>query len=429
MDNIFDWKYYLMKYKDLRDANINTEEMALYHWNKYGKGKRYGNRENDPEPFKCNIFIISPIKKGGSHKYIKDIMNYLDSMNINYISINNLEEFNYIKTILTDNDLLIVQHLTHMNITFNDIERCVSKTNVKLILPIHDMYYLNSKENINNINIHYPQNKYNITHNLFNLAKYIIFPSNYIHKIYTNIINLNNIIYNYYIVHHNDININNNTLFIPKINKQIIKIGIITNVNIIKGFEFYKKLCYINKYNKDDFVNCVCRYSRTLINANAFITANPADLTKREPVYSKNLNSDAHNYTIHYYIYGYVNKKEEFKSKFIHLEGQYNENDIFDIIKNKNIHGLMYLNAHPETYSYALTKGIAMRLPILYTNIGAIGERLGEYNDNRYHVYTGTESYYKFIQYIIDNNGTGGWEDIDTQIHINDFYVDLFNKN
>lgn len=371
MDNIFDWKYYLMKYKDLRDANINTVEMALYHWNKYGKGKRYGNIENDPEPFKCNIFIISPIKKGGSHKYIKDIMNYLDNMNINYISINNLEEFNYIKTILTDNDLLFAQYFTHMNITFNDIERCIKKTNVKLILPIHDLSYLNSKEDI--------------IHNLFNLATYIIFPSNYIHKIYTNIYIINN----YHIVPHNDINCVYNKLYIPKINKNIIKIGIITNVNIIKGFEFYKKLCYMNKYNKYDFVN----------------------------------------YTIHYYIYGYVNKKEEFNSKFIHLEGQYNENDIFDIIKNKNIHGLMYLNAHPEIYSYALTKGIAMRLPILYTNIGAIGERLGKYNDNRYHVYTGTESYYKFIQYIVDNNGIGEWEDIDTQIHINEFYVELFNKN
>ncbi len=35
---------------------------------------------------------------------------------------------------------------------------------------------------------------------------------------------------------------------------------------------------------------------RTLINAFVFIIANPEDLTKREPVYSKYLNSDAHIY-------------------------------------------------------------------------------------------------------------------------------------
>ncbi len=35
--NCFDWEFYCNYYEDLRRANINTKEMALNHWNKYGK--------------------------------------------------------------------------------------------------------------------------------------------------------------------------------------------------------------------------------------------------------------------------------------------------------------------------------------------------------------------------------------------------------
>ena len=60
-------------------------------------------------------------------------------------------------------------------------------------------------------------------------------------------------------------------------------------------------------YLSREYSKTVFEYSRTLINANAFITANPADLTRREPVYSKYLNSDAHIFNIynHYNNYYY----------------------------------------------------------------------------------------------------------------------------
>jgi hypothetical protein len=60
--NDFDWIYYLKKYKDLRDANINNYNRALKHWNKYGKLNRYCNKDTDPKSFICNIYIIAPIK-------------------------------------------------------------------------------------------------------------------------------------------------------------------------------------------------------------------------------------------------------------------------------------------------------------------------------------------------------------------------------
>jgi len=36
-ENIFDWEFYINKYRDLKKAGIDTEEKALEHWIKYGK--------------------------------------------------------------------------------------------------------------------------------------------------------------------------------------------------------------------------------------------------------------------------------------------------------------------------------------------------------------------------------------------------------
>ena len=33
----FDWETYVNNYPDLQKANINTEEKALWHWNKFGQ--------------------------------------------------------------------------------------------------------------------------------------------------------------------------------------------------------------------------------------------------------------------------------------------------------------------------------------------------------------------------------------------------------
>ncbi len=238
------------------------------------------------------------------------------------------------------------------------------------------MYYLYSKEINNNVYI-IPNKNIILKHKLLKLAKYVIFPSKYIANVYIDIIGPYN---NMHIIPHNDNCTYNKELYIPKVDN-IIKIGIITNINIIKGYDYYKILCNINKYKE---------------------------------------------YTIHYYIFGFVKNKDILINKYIHHNGPYNENEIYDIIKTNNIYGLMFLNKHPETYCYALSKGINMRLPILYTDIGAVGERLSSYNDEKYHIYTNINSYYKFIDYIIYNNGTGNWKDINMEININKFYIDLF---
>ncbi len=378
MNDFFDWTYYLKKYKDLRNVNINSYYKALKHWNKYGRLKRYCNSKIDPEPFICHIYIIAPIKEGGSYKYIYDIINYLDRINKNYIIIKNLIEFSYMFDDFNNKDLLIVQNLYNTNIKFIDIEKCIIEKQINLILPIHDFYFIYSNENLNNINIHKEPKVIKINHNLLKIAKYVIFPSQFMLDNFVNIIGYND---NYKLIYHND-NLNyNNELYIPKILEYKINISIITNINQIKGYDYYIELCKINKYK---------------------------------------------NYTIYYYLFGNIINRDNLKKKHIYHEGIYNEDDIYEKVSNKNIHGLMFINSLPESYCYALTKGINMRLPILYTDMGAIGERLNNIN-NRFHIYNDINSFYNFIDYIIMNENTGIKNELDLDIKINKFYVELFN--
>ena len=381
----FNWIYYLKKYKDLRDVNINNYNKALKHWNKYGKNgklKRYYNKESDPEPFICHIYIIAPIKEGGSSKYINDIINYLERINKNYIIIKNKEEFDYMSSDFNTSDILIIQHLLNTNIKFIDIENSVIDKKINLILPVHDFYFIYANENLNNINIHKEPKIIKINNNLIKNAKYVIFPSQFMFDRFVNIIGFND---NYKLVYHNDnykLVYNNDELYVPEIIEFQINISIITNINKVKGYNYYIELCKINKYK---------------------------------------------NYTINYYLFGNIINKDKLKGKHIHNEGTYNEDDIYEKVSNKNIHGLMFLNSLPETYCYALTKGINIRLPLLYTNMGAIGERLEKINNNRYHIYNDINSFYNFIDYIIMNKNIGTKNYLDLDIKINEFYIELFN--
>ena len=95
----------------------------------------------------------------------------------------------------------------------------------------------------------------------------------------------------------------------------------------------------VSRYSKTFF-----EYSRTLINANAFITANPQDLTRREPVYSKTvlpfLNSDAHIFNLH---------NEECSRTLINASAFIKANPL-DLTRIEPVYS-KYLNSNPHNYS------------------------------------------------------------------------------
>lgn len=313
-----------------------------------------------------NIFIISNIFSGGAFKYICDIIDTFSIFFINFYLIKNKEDYNKIKNMIKPNDKIIFQYLFDSDFKIDDIIKMVQTHKLELIIPVHDNYFMNNNEH----DLYHYSTK---VHHFFDLinenikllfleAKYIIFPSKYIFSIFSNCLLkntpndiINEIFKKCQVFYHIDY-FNEHNLYTPPILNQI-NIGIITNNTFYKGNNLIENLTKITNHNK---------------------------------------------YEVHFYFYNdsKINKKN------VHNMGKYYENEIYQKLINDNIHGLLFLNNYPETYSYALTKGINIGLPILYTNNGAIHERLGEINNERFIPTNNNDLNMKFTQfldYILNN--------------------------
>ncbi|MGG7153639.1 glycosyltransferase, partial [Clostridium neonatale] len=60
--------------------------------------------------------------------------------------------------------------------------------------------------------------------------------------------------------------------------------------------------------------------------------------------------------------------------------GRYNRDDIAKILNDNCINLICIFSIWPETYSYTLSEAINSRIPILVTEIGALGERIKKYD-------------------------------------------------
>ena len=75
-------------------------------------------------------------------------------------------------------------------------------------------------------------------------------------------------------------------------------------------------------------------------------------------------------------VFGYSNLKDNIYKNNVQLYGEYNNNDIFNLIKKHNIDFFMFISTFEETYSYTLSIAMQTGLPIFYNNIGCYHERL-----------------------------------------------------
>ena len=288
-----------------------------------------------------NIYIICSIKSGGSYKYILDLLPNYEK----HFFIKNKIELKRMAPIIKD-DILLLQHIIGYNFCFDYLINIIKKYNIKLIIPIHDFYFINTYHgNTYHVyNIHTIPTHCNLNIELFKIAKQIIFPSNFMYNIFSQYFINDNMLVQY---HNDKIDYDKNTI-IPKINNNI-NIGIIHHVNKIKGEDIYLEL--INKpYN--------------------------------------------------FHIFGKADKNK-FNKKNVFLHGKYKEDEIYSLLIKNNIHGLLFLSNTPESYCYALTKGINSKLPILYRDIGAISERLALYTNDRFIKYN--DNLDEFINYIKEN--------------------------
>lgn len=290
----------------------------------YKKNKKFKKRTIRPIK---RVFYISNVKSGGAKKYIDDLIENFGNCYVDFIGITNLKELKYYEKKANSEDILIFQYLFDTNFSFEDVLDFKKKSGVKMIIPIHDFYFLSDPSVFYkfDIKVHSSFIKREFFSqtiiDFLNEADYIIYPSLFVKNIFDSIFIFKNSI----LSNHIDYKIID-YINIPKIENEI-NIGIINNITLYKGLKFYPELFSINKFG---------------------------------------------NFKIKYHIFGSNN----IKGKNTVFHGQYKEEEIFDLLRENKIHGLVFLNELPETYSYALTKAIISGLPILYSDIGAYKDRL-----------------------------------------------------
>ena len=294
-----------------------------------------------------DIYYIHNVWGGGSKLYMEDIKFYLNTINnyqINFIKIKNKTHLQSIS--FKKKQILILQYLIETDITLDDIITILNKYDLQLLITFHDYYWLNSLEEL-----YYKFNDFTPINYLFkykkilpkvstilNHASFLICPNqsvfNEYNKIFLKDITTNKLYQKMVVMPHIDYSINklNNFLKLKTDHSKIIRLGIITSLSKYKGVEIITYL--INKY-----------------------IDNP---------------------NIKFYLFTDSQHKFNDYPNVVSIE-LYNELEILQLLSKYKINGLIFLNIWYETYSYAFTKGLISKLPLLISNIGAIKYRINHY--------------------------------------------------
>jgi hypothetical protein len=315
---------------------IGFHEKLLYKLEKY-------NAINTKNPI---IIHITHNFSGGTNIYIenlKNIYNKFKHVVVNIVSENIIKiknkhfSINSLDNIL-NNAIVITHHLLYLDETTssNRINKSIinklknSKSKLKLLI-VHDYCYFfpNYPNPIKKNKLKPEPDKVIKTKNLFSFFKYVFFNStncfnNYLKYLKTleNAVILNSA---------PDINYYNKRIFPPR--KESYNIGIIGDIGCEhKGRDLAKDI--IKNFNENNL--------------------------KHKFIIFGNYHINLENLTI---------------------TGEYNNNDIFGMIKKYDIDYFIFLSVFEETYSFTLSIALHTGLPIIYNNIGAYTERLINYNN------------------------------------------------
>ena len=317
--------YYLNNSLDLLKSSIQNvfHEMKML-WN--NALKEYNllivKKFIEPPP----LIVICNHLHGGSFKFIKDIINaYYHEPFINKVTIVKCKKSCKKEIMKYKNSLVkpivLLQYFLFTNLNVSDIINLYEVVPFRLIIPIHDWYWLCYPYPIyykSEINCKY-LDKLKLskkTIKLFNISKKIICPTEFLYKTINNLYNSSKVIFNPWIDISMSLDLNPNVL---EIVDNTINIAMLHELCEYKGSEILETL-----------MNGFTEYK---------------------------------NYKIKYYFIGENSLP------------RYEENMQEHIIKY-NIHGLLHLNKWKETYCYALTKSLNSGLPIFFNNIGAYETRI-----------------------------------------------------
>ena len=341
--------------------------------------------------------------KGGTEKYVNDLIQLYPSPQYNHIIERN------IPFVINNIDSIYLVHIHcvffESNIGWNILSiieqfKNASK-NILFYLTIHDyqwlfdcniLYPLKTIDDRYLCKEYYSKNNSEKLQQLFNTIDRIFIPSQRVFEIYKYFMDKDltlKYINKMHIIQHCDIYTRLEQLYIPYISNNIINIAFIGTFNEYKGGPIFLELIYNLRNYKD--------------------------------------------YIIHYHIFGKHTQSEHDNKllDYVHFHGSYKNNKLIEQLYANNIHIITSLSVFEETYCYALSLLINSGLPIVYLNRGALLTRLC---DKYSRMFPFTESSFciikdtiiKTIEYIELNQGRKDLIDISNNVILNEEYNNLY---
>lgn len=337
-------------------------------------------KENDMAIYP-RLYIITTVCVGGTFKNFQDLGKIAKEMFL----IHDEESLNQYSKEITENDVVTIQQIFKpTKLTRSTLNKFLNglPSGCVVFTTIHDNYYMDQKWVPTDIALYEPVNTNNKPKLFpYKRVNHIICPSYYIYSYFRKFFYHPSI----HVVPHPD-KVQLPSLHVPPIEEDgTINIGIITSMQRYKGLEYFSLL---------------------------FDTAPP------------------HVMFIVYYDYDDACDRSN-----VLVRGSYHEDDIYEKLIQDRVHGLVFFNKWPESYCYALSKGINSGLPIYYTPIGAVEERLSAYRDSRFHPHDMTDPFShfpQFLNYIMENQNTNTQNrhnPCDVPMSIPTFYKNLFRIN
>jgi hypothetical protein len=349
------------------ENSLGSHKLFVYNSELYDKLVLRSVYNNNS--LESNVYIIGGVAVGGASKFINEFKEYFP----NAIQIKSNNIFQLLS--FSKNDILFIQHLVD-DITPSIISNIKKKYQCRIIISIHDFYYM---RNIYNPANGYLFNNIQIPDNILNLfkdAELVIHPSKFTFTHYSRYLSTDNFI----ISPHIDFKNLDSKLNIPLIINNTINIGVMHEFSEYKGKELIRYL--MNK------------------------------------------------------ITNYRGYKVEFKIVGRNIK-IYNENEFFESLNIYNIHCLTALNKWGETYCYSLSKFLKSGLPIIYNSIGAVSERMPnkEYYfkvfNNEYEINTNNpilnQKFLEMLDYVILNQSNLPRNYLDLTLEVPKLYDNLFN--
>lgn len=352
------------------------------------------------------ILVISGVEGGGSFRYVRDLERFFQKVGVPFVYLSHLNDLT--QSSVRNGQTLILQQLINTPFSLSDVNEYIERYQLKCIIPVHDNYFCSgyARVNVYDPMVNNPTQCENYVLDpeqarLLQNASRLIFPSQYIHDFFLQVCQgMPRLREKCVITDHIDFCV----VTAPPMRKdethdRCIRLATITEVSVYKGVNILR----------DMMTHCQCFSSDCM-------------------------------YRIEYHLFGAISAtlRDDIKRAFPHhvvIHGAYQEGNVLSLLTQHRIHGLVFANQWPETYSYAFTKGLMSHLPILYSPLGAIAERVSRLSSSSHtHAFVPLDasqinaSVTRFCQIIVDNDRQillcdEGWEH-NTSMSVPQFYAD-----